>query len=69
MVEGLGQAIGCLFWVAALALIISLGAGSYVAYDFFSTEKIESPNKIEPEIKLTTDGKKIDTIYVYKSKK
>ena len=69
MVEGLGRAIGCLFWVAGLALIFSIGAGSYVAYDFFSTEKIESPKKIEPEIKLTTDGKVVDTIYVYKLKK
>jgi hypothetical protein len=33
-----------------------------------NSEFIESKTKIEPAIKLTTDGKKIDTLYVYKIK-
>ena len=66
--EGLGQAFGCLVTLAIAGVIGVVVLGSYVTYDLFSTDVIESPKKITPEIKLTTNGKKVDTVYVYKLK-
>lgn len=60
-----GKVIGCLMWIACIAIALLMFGGI-----LFFTERgvIESPTKITPEIRLTTDGKKIDTIYVYKVK-
>jgi hypothetical protein len=52
-----------------LAVIIALIVGAITwGATYFSTKKkeivVSSP--MVPEIRLTTDGKKIDTVYVYK---
>jgi len=47
-------------FMAVMIFILGLAIGTK-----FGNE-IRSNNKIKPEIKLTTDGKIIDTIYIYK---
>ncbi len=66
--EGLGQAIGCLVTIAVAGVIGVFLLGSYVTLDWFNGDIIESPKRITPEIKLTTDGKKVDTLFIYKVK-
>lgn len=66
--EGLGQAIGCLFTIAIVGLIGIVLLGGYITFDWFKGDIIESPKRLTPEIKLTTDGKKVDTLYIYKLK-
>lgn len=62
--EGIGKGLGeaLLFVVVAVAAIVAVI--SWVFWD--NSEEIESKTLIVPEIRLETDGKKIDTIYVYK---
>lgn len=49
-------------WGCLIGIVISFIA-------FTSEEPVIQTNKrIVPEWKLTTDGKKVDTLYIYKSK-
>jgi hypothetical protein len=52
--------LGVVFFTA---LIVGF---SVALYNRFSNKTIESTHRIEPTIKLTTDGTKIDTIFIYK---
>lgn len=64
--EGLftGMAIVIIF-VFALAISIGVFIGKTIWDD---NGYIESKTRIEPMTKLTTDGKKVDTLYIYKIK-
>jgi hypothetical protein len=66
--EGLGEALGCLATIAIVGIISFVLYTGYFIYDKTGVQTIESKVIIQPEIKLETDGKKIDTIYVYKFK-
>ena len=66
--DGLGEALGCLATIAIVGIIAIVGYTGYFIYDKTGTQTLESKVIIQPEIKLETDGKKIDTIYVYKFK-
>lgn len=68
MLDGLGEAFGCLITIAIVGIIAIVGYTGYFIYDKTGTQTFESKVIIQPEIKLVTDGKKIDTIYVYKFK-
>lgn len=64
--QGIGEAIGCVIVMAiAVTAVVVLG-GSYF---IFSSDEIVSKKPITPEIRLVTDGKKVDTLYVYKNEK
>jgi hypothetical protein len=55
--------------IGLIAIGILLVIGGYNIFDFFFIEEaIESRELIVPEIKLTTDGATIDTLYIYKFK-
>jgi hypothetical protein len=69
MMEGIGQAIGCLVTIAVIGIIATLGFTGYFTWDYFKEKSIESTKRITPEIQLTTDGKKVDTVFIYKVKK
>lgn len=64
--EGFAAGIASAFVTLAIATLL-LGA-AIVGVMWFLTDKdyIESKKIITPEIKLTTDGKKIDTLYIYR---
>jgi len=48
---------------------LSIGIGVFIGKTIWDNDGyIESKAVIQPMIKLTTDGKKIDTLYVYKIK-
>ena len=66
--EGLGEALGCLATIAIVGIISFVLYTGYFIYDKTGVQTIESKVIVQPEIKLETDGKKIDTIYVYKFK-
>lgn len=66
--DGLGEAFGCLITIAIVGIISFFLYTAYFIYDKTGTQTFESKVIIHPEIKLETDGKKIDTIYVYKFK-
>ena len=66
--EGLGEALGCLATIAIIGIISFILYTGYFIYDKTGVQTIESKVIVKPEIKLETDGKKIDTIYVYKFK-
>lgn len=62
------EAIGCLFTIGIAAVVGVLILGGYITFDWFKGDVIESPKRLTPEIRLTTDGKKVDTLYIYKLK-
>lgn len=63
MFSGLAAMLFCGF--VAFALLILLGG--YTVYDkVFADDCIKSKTIIIPEKRLTTDGKKVDTIYIYR---
>ncbi len=68
-----GEMFSGAFKIAATLIIfvflVSGGLGVLLGHTVWgSSDYIESKTKIEPAIKLTTDGKKVDTLYVYKIK-
>jgi hypothetical protein len=66
--DGIGKAFVYLVIIALAGIIAFVGYTGYFIYDKTGTQVFESKVIIQPEIKLETDGKKIDTIYVYKFK-
>jgi hypothetical protein len=69
MVEGIGQAIGCLVTIAIAGIIGVFLLGGYLTFDWVKGDILESKKRIVPEIRLTTDGKKVDTLFIYKLNK
>lgn len=67
MGEGLGQAIGCLITIAIAGIALTVIFGGYTVFNIFSDSVVKSPKRIAPEIKLTTDGKRVDTLFIYKA--
>jgi hypothetical protein len=64
---GISNAIGNILFIAlvSVSLVVIVGLYSIVDY-FFIEEKYEVAAPIKPQIKLVTDGKTVDTVYVYK---
>lgn len=63
--NGLAEAFGCLIVIGIIGICGFLGCGGYL---LFSAKEIESKVLITPEVRLTTDGKNVDTLYIYKQK-
>ena len=66
--DGIGEALGCFFTIAIVAIIATIGYTGYFIYDKIGEQTIESKVLITPEIKLEVNDNKVDTIYVYKIK-
>lgn len=66
--DSLGQILAGLFVIAILGIVSFIGFSIYIFYDKSGEQIYESKIIVQPEIKLQTDGKKIDTLYVYKFK-
>lgn len=64
--QGLNLMSGFLTVVFVVALLF--GGIVYGVTKFFQKKEIMVSKPIVPEMMLTTDGKKIDTIYVYRIK-
>jgi hypothetical protein len=55
--------------VVIFVFVLAISIGIFIGKSIWDNDGfIESKTKIEPAIRLTTDGKKIDTLYVYKLK-
>ena len=61
--EDLGKAFLFVIIIVAFVASLSTCAGSCM---LFKTDAIKTKRRVEPELILTTDGKKIDTVYIYK---
>lgn len=68
-IKSTARTIGWLFWIAVIAVagLVILGVYDIVKW-VRKTDKYESKTLLVPTIKLHTDGKVVDTIYVYKIK-
>jgi hypothetical protein len=64
--EGLAAALSI---IVVFVFVLAIGLGIFLGKTIWDDNGyIESKTIIQPAIKLTTDGKKIDTLYVYKIK-
>ena len=64
---GIGQGLANILFIALVAVSLLLIVGLYSIIDyFFIEEEYEVAAPIKPQIKLVTDGKTVDTVYVYK---
>ena len=61
MLEGF---IVALLFLASIIITISVTVTL-----FFSSDSIESKERIEPQIELIIENNKVDTLYVYRAKK
>ena len=66
----IGKNIGDFFtgiiYLLSFFFIISIVLGVMFLIQLFRGETIKSKTPIKPQIELVTDGKKVDTIYIYK---
>jgi hypothetical protein len=64
---GIGQGLANILFIALVSVSLLLIVGLYSIIDYFFIEdKYEVATPIKPQIKLVTDGKTVDTVYVYK---
>lgn len=68
MGEGIGKAIGCLVTIAIVGVVGTMFFVGYILYNWVNGSVVKSNKRITPEIELTTDGKKVDTLFIYKNK-
>ena len=61
--EHIGTAL--VMGLVAFGLLLMVGLYSFIDYAFIADE-FEVSTPVKPEIKLVTDGKTVDTVYVYK---
>ena len=66
MGENIGKAIMSLIIIAIIGIVLTFIFG--IKWMFNTTETIESKTKIQPDFRLEVNGKKVDTIWVYKLK-
>jgi hypothetical protein len=64
---GIGQGLANILFIAlvSVSLLLIVGLYSIINY-FFIEDTYEVSTPIKPQIKLVTDGKTVDTVYVYK---
>lgn len=64
MGNAIGEAIGCLLWIAGLAVAFVIGLSIYI---WFTREPVvRSKHPIQPSIELEINNNQVDTIYVYR---
>ena len=56
-------------WIVISAIVIITAVGVFLNYEMTKTTNTnESKTKIKPDYRLETNGKKIDTVYIYNFK-
>jgi hypothetical protein len=66
MGEGIGKVIMFLIFTAIIGSVLSVIFGMILIFN--TTETIESKTKIQPDFRLEANGKRVDTVWVYKFK-
>jgi hypothetical protein len=66
--SGIGSGLDIIFKGFMLSIILIIGIIVYSGYKWVSDTTIESKELVKPDYRITTDGKEIDTIYIYKFK-
>ena len=66
MGEGIGKVIMFLIFTAIIGSVLSVIFGMILIFN--TTETIESKTKIQPDYRLEANGKRVDTVWVYKFK-
>lgn len=67
MLNGLGTALIVGLISFAIVVVIGIYSVCNFAYIKFYGETFKSKNLINPSFRLETDGKNIDTVYIYKT--
>lgn len=67
MFEHAFDAIGQFLYAGFVAMVCLVLLGGYTIYEWTQPTIIKSKVLIKPQIMLHTDGRVIDTIYLYKS--
>ena len=62
--ESIAKTISC---AVISVIVILLGVGVFLNYEMTKTTNTNE-TKIKPDYRLETNGKKIDTVYIYKFK-
>ena len=63
----ISKALGNALFIVLVSVSLLLIVGLYSIIDYlFIEDKYEVSKPIKPQIKLVTDGKTVDTVYVYK---
>ncbi len=64
MGNAIGEAIGCLLWIAGIAVAFVIGLTIYIWLN--SEPVVRSTHPIQPSIELEVNNNQVDTIYVYR---
>ena len=62
----IGEAFGCLLVIAVVGILGTIGFAGYTIYDKTGSQTYESRTVLKPDYRLEANGKKVDTIYIYK---
>lgn len=63
--EGIGSGFAQVFFGFAIVVALIFGGIVFGVTKFFQKKEIVTKTLITPKIRLTTDGKTVDTLYVY----
>ncbi len=66
MGNSLGEAFGCLVFVLVVLVLLVMGLFGFLVNDKVGPTVIESKTITKPDYRLEANGKKVDTIYIYK---
>ena len=65
MSNPIGEAIGCLLWIAGIAIAGLLGFAIYFLVKVNDPVQVRSSYPLQPTIELQINSNQVDTIYVY----
>lgn len=64
---GIGKGLANILFISLVSVSFLLIVGFYSIINYlFIEDKYELTEPIKPQIKLVTDGKTVDTVYIYK---
>jgi len=64
--DGIGKGLGCLLFVAIAGAIATIAFGLYVLKKNIGTQTMESKTIVKPDYRLEANGKKVDTVWIYR---
>ena len=66
MGEGIGKVLTYLIFTAIIGFVLSVIFAILLAFN--TVKLVESRTKVEPDFRLEANGKRVDTVWVYKFK-
>ena len=66
--DGIGKGLGCLLFVAIAGAIATIAFGAYAIRKNVGNQTMESKTIVKPDYRLEANGKKVDTVWIYRFK-